>query len=263
MKIFRPVFAAIVLVLAGCASVKTTQMTPTPTGIVAVAIAGKGLPVVVLQSGLGDGKAPWAPVYSALAETNTVFAYDRPGYGDSPATKSPRDPCTIATELRNALRAANLPPPYVLVGHSLGGLYQYAFAKLYPDDVAALVLLDPTHPDHWRRMQTESPATATLLKGIRATAFDAASRSEFDNQAVCIERIDMRTPLSIPVRLLVRTQFQAIESGPFETMVHSLESDWQKMLGASEINRVAGSGHYIQKDRPEVVIQQIRSVAGK
>ncbi|MBK7417536.1 MAG: alpha/beta hydrolase [Dechloromonas sp.] len=62
-----------------------------------------------------------------------MFAYDRPGYGSNPASNTPRDPCTIATELRDQLRSAGLPPPYVLVGHSLGGLYQYVFARLYPE----------------------------------------------------------------------------------------------------------------------------------
>ena len=65
-----------------------------------------------------------------LASGQAVFAYDRPGYAGNPASEAPRDPCTVAAELRAQLRTAGLQPPYVLVGHSLGGLYQYVFARL-------------------------------------------------------------------------------------------------------------------------------------
>ena len=65
-----------------------------------------------------------------LASGQAVFAYDRPGYAGNPASEALRDPCTVAAELRAQLRTAGLQPPYVLVGHSLGGLYQYVFARL-------------------------------------------------------------------------------------------------------------------------------------
>lgn len=54
-------------------------------------------------------------------------------------------------------------PPYLLVGHSLGGQYQYAYALLFPQDVAGMLLLDPTHPDHWTSLQREAPLTAATI----------------------------------------------------------------------------------------------------
>jgi pimeloyl-ACP methyl ester carboxylesterase len=263
LKFVLLVIAVLLFGVAGCSSIHTTAMATIPAGTVASAVAGEALPAVVLQSGLGDGKDSWKTVFTMIAESNRVFAYDRPGYGDSPAVKSPRDPCTIAAELKSALVASGLAPPYVLVGHSLGGLYQFVFAKLYPEDVAGLVLLDPTHPDHWKRLQQDAPATATFIKGLRHTVFDATSRNEFDDQATCLERIDMKTPMTIPVRLLTRTKFEVIESGSFETMVHSLENDWRRLLGVQNIHRVAGAGHYIHKDQPEVVVQELRSLIGE
>lgn len=244
----------------GCSSISTTAMAATPTGVVASAVAGESLPAVVLQSGLGDGKSTWKAVFPTIAASNRVFAYDRPGYGDSPSVKSPRDPCTIAAELRSALKASGLAPPYVLVGHSLGGLYQYVFARLYPEEVVGLLLLDPTHPEHWKRMQRDAPAAATVLKGLRLTAFDTTSRNEFDAQARCLERVNMKTQMTASVRLLTRTRFQMVELGSFETMVHSLEDDWRRLLGVQSIHRVAGAGHYIHKDRPHVVIEELRSL---
>lgn len=93
-------------------------------------------PTAVLQAGLGDGHESWSAVSVAIAAEVRVFAYDRPGYGGRVPAEGLRDPCTITAELRQALRHSGLSPPYILVGHFFGGLYQYVFAKLYPEDVA-------------------------------------------------------------------------------------------------------------------------------
>jgi pimeloyl-ACP methyl ester carboxylesterase len=83
-----------------------------------------------------------------------VVAYDRAGLGWSDPGPAPRDARRIADELRAALRAAGIPPPYVLAGHSFGGLPARAFADLYPDEVVGLVLADASHPDQWARWPT-------------------------------------------------------------------------------------------------------------
>lgn len=227
-------------------------------------LAGTGRPTAVLQSGLGDGKAVWAGLLPSLAERRQVFAYDRPGYGDSPAAPAQRsrDPCTVAEELHALLREAGVAPPYLLVGHSLGGLYQYAFARLFPAEVAGLVLLDPTHPQHWRRMQAEAPAAASLLNGLRATPlFTATMRREFEAQDQCQQRLAAQPPLTLPVRLLVRTRYAPPEHGAFEALVHELERDWLRQSGAPRVEAVEGSGHYIQSDRPAAVLAAIEALA--
>jgi pimeloyl-ACP methyl ester carboxylesterase len=223
-------------------------------------LKGTVQPTVVLQSGLGDGKESWAGILDEIARSHQVVAYDRPGYGESSPTAAPRDPCSVAREMHAMLHAAQVPPPYLLVGHSLGGLYQYAFAKLYPDEVAGLLLLDPTHPDHWQRMQIDAPSAATVLKGLRYTVFSRTARAEFDQQAVGLDAIDRSAPLHLPVRHLVRTQYQAVESGAFETLVHTLEQDWSRLLGTSQIVRVEGSGHYLHHERPAVVLAALQSL---
>jgi pimeloyl-ACP methyl ester carboxylesterase len=251
------------LLLAGCTSVPTTGTKLTPDGVLAYSVTGSGYPVVVLQSGLGDGRDPWAAVVSKLARSHTVFAYDRPGYGESSSTNGPRDPCTIASELHGLLASAGVPPPYVLVGHSLGGLYQYAFARLYPSEVAGLVLLDPTHPHHWDRMQVDAPTAAALVRGLRATVFTSAMVREFDDQGKCLQELTALPPLHKPTRLLTRSRFELLELGAFENMVRTLEPDWMAMTGAARLERVEGSRHYIQKDRPPRVVAAIEAVASE
>ncbi len=247
--------------LTGCSFVPDHgQSSVVGGGKVAWSLAGAGRPVVVLQSGLGDDRSAWAPVFSALAARYPVFAYDRPGYGASQSASASRDPCAIAEELHQLLHAAGVQPPYLLVGHSIGGLYQYVFARLYPDEVAGLVLVDATHPDHWRNMQNQSGAQATLLKGMRATVFTPAMRAEFDDQDKCLARFEGAAPLGKPVRVLVRTRFDLIEQGGFEAQTHLEEANWLVLTGAGQAQAV-NSGHYIQQAQPQVVVDAVTAVA--
>ena len=104
---------------------------------------GSGSPTVVLVSGLAEASVYWrgwiAPV---VAQNSTVCAYDRAGQGWSDPPPSPQDGVAVATDLHNLLAKAQLPGPYVVVGHSTGGVYVRIFAARYPDQVAGMVLLD-------------------------------------------------------------------------------------------------------------------------
>lgn len=224
--------------------------------------AGTSPATAVFQAGLGDGKRVWAPVIDRVSPSTAVFAYDRPGYGASSAAPgSPRDPCAIARELNDLLRVAGVQPPYVLVGHSLGGLYQYAFALLYPGEVSALLLLDPTHPDHWATMERRVPARAAVVIGLRNTVFTGAMRAEFDDQTGCLDALRARPAPSIPVRILVRSRFDRTESGGFESMVRDLEVRWLALLPGATRRQVDGAGHYVQRDEPGVVADELRVLA--
>lgn len=222
-------------------------------------VRGSG-PVVVMQSGLGDGAAVWRQVQGGVADFATAVAHDRPGYGRNPPVDGDRSPCTLADEERALLRSLNLPPPYVLVGHSLGGLVQLAFAKQYPDEVAGIVLLDPTHPEHWQTMQSEVPMMAAIVL-IASARFTPAMRREFDDQARCNAKLGALPMPAVPAELLVRGEFRGIEAGAFEAAVRRLEGDWVDWLGVDAARRIQGSGHYIQKDRPAVVVDAIMAVA--
>jgi len=221
---------------------------------------GSGAPTVVLESGLGDGQETWADLSRRLRDRYTVVTYDRPGYGHSSRTTGPRDPCTIAADLHQMLQAADIRPPYLLVGHSLGGLYQYAFAKLYPEDVAGAVLLDPTHPRHWESMQRDAPSAARLMRIMRATTFGPVVRAEFDQLSVCNARLDDARALEVPASLLVSTRFQRVEGPEFQRMLGVLRQDWLRLSGAAVLQSIA-SGHYIHRDAPGAVIEAIDSIA--
>ena len=103
---------------------------------------------------MGSFSPNWYWVQEELARTVRSVSYDRAGLGWSQPSRRPRDAQTIAMELRDALREAAIEPPYVLAGHSFGGMPVRTFADLYPELTAGLVLVDASHPDQWVRWPT-------------------------------------------------------------------------------------------------------------
>lgn len=106
--------------------------------------SGHGSPTVLLESGFGADSEAWYKVRPPLARQTRVCAYDRAGYGYSDVGPLPRSGAAIARDLDQALRAARIDGPYIVVGHSAGGLYARLFAARRPGDVKGLILLDPT-----------------------------------------------------------------------------------------------------------------------
>lgn len=113
--------------------------------------ASDGSPTVILEQGLGSSSPTWALIQPEVAKVTRVCAYDRAGLGwsDPAPAGTRRDGEKVANELHILLQKANITGPYVMVGHSSGGLYALFFAHQYPKDVVGMVLLDSSHPDQW------------------------------------------------------------------------------------------------------------------
>jgi pimeloyl-ACP methyl ester carboxylesterase len=110
---------------------------------------GEGGPAVVLDAGKADAWITWFRVQPELARMTRVCSYDRAGIGYSDPGPLPRSRRRTVEEMRTLLARAGVPPPYVLVGHSFGGLNVRLYAALHPDEVAGLVLEESAHEDHW------------------------------------------------------------------------------------------------------------------
>ncbi len=123
---------------------------------------GSGTPAVILEAGIAASSLTWSRVQPALARSTRVFSYDRAGLSWSEPASTPRSMPTLVSELRRLLARAGIPPPYMLVGHSFGGLVIRAFARAHPADVAGLVFVDPLHPEEWC---DPSPAQRNRLRG--------------------------------------------------------------------------------------------------
>jgi pimeloyl-ACP methyl ester carboxylesterase len=113
--------------------------------------SGEGRPTVILDAGMISFSSNWAWVQPEVARVTRVIAYDRAGLGWSDPGPKPRDVGQKAAELQTALHKLGIEGPYVLVGHSYGGLVMRAFATAHPDAARGMVLVDASHPDQWAR----------------------------------------------------------------------------------------------------------------
>ena len=108
---------------------------------------GTGTPTVVFDSGLGDGTAAWGLIQPAVATHTRACSYDRAGLGFSDPPTRPSTSANMVDDLHRLLHAAHVRPPYVLVGHSLGGMTIKLYAETYLSELAGLVFVDPSHED--------------------------------------------------------------------------------------------------------------------
>ena len=165
-RIWRPllglVVALLVLAVAGAiyqaiATERAERAYPPPGEMVDVGgyslhinCVGQGSPTVVLDAGSGEMSAQWVRVQQEVSNTTRVCAYDRAGMGWSEIGPEPRDARQIFSELHTLLSKAGIEGPYVLVGHSFGGMYMQTYAARYPDEVAGVALVDSsTDPDQF------------------------------------------------------------------------------------------------------------------
>jgi pimeloyl-ACP methyl ester carboxylesterase len=135
---------------------------------------GAGSPTVVLDAGAGDLGLAWARVQPTVARSTRVCAYDRAGLGWSEPSPRPRTAAVMVDELHTLLTNAGIAGPYVLVGHSLGGLVVRQYAHAYPVGVAGIVLVDSAHEAQWLRfpeaVRNNLPSVLRQLRLVQAAA---------------------------------------------------------------------------------------------
>lgn len=244
--------------------------------------AGSGSPTVVLEAGAGGGARAWTEVQPEIAPFARVCAYDRanlPGGASDPAPK-PRTAEDVVADLHAALTAAAVPGPFVMVGHSDGGLFVRLYASRYPDEVSGLVLVDAVSEE------LEAAAVALQMKLLppdQRKQFQAALDQQ--PEAPFVERVDdeqvdmaassedMLTARSAsplrPMPLFVLTHGVPSPPSPDESpaIARAKERIWQRLQGElaqlvpnAKHLIVRNSGHIIQEEQPEVVIDAIRQV---
>lgn len=239
-----------------------TRLTPTVTQVsghaVEVVETGTGEATVVFESGFGNDWSPWDQVASEVAGRARVFAYSRPGYGQSDPSMDPRDAAHIVEDLRTLLAARGYAPPYVLVGHSFGGTYMELFAKRHPEEVSALVLVDPRHRDFTIACDDAGLSGCGIPESAVA-ALPPVQIAEYQAFARTSEEIAASGAFGrYPVRVLTAT------SHGFSPDVEAL---WVSMLGsladeATDGDQILfpGASHNLEIDRAHEVAEVILSV---
>ncbi len=140
--------------------------------------AGSGRPTVLFDAGWGATSLAWTQVQRLVAPRFRACAYDRAGYGFSDPGPAPRDGAAIARDLDQGLRAARIAGPFIVVGHSAGGLYMRLFADRRPRDVVGMVLVDPSVEYQDRRFAAAFGPGAGSLSGLRASTARCLAAAE-------------------------------------------------------------------------------------
>jgi len=233
-----------------------------PAQLVCIGTRAPGAPVVVLEAGAGNGVEAWAKVRPAIAEFARVCAYDRPGlrrhWPSEEAPAAPSPDAVIAT-LESALTTAGERPPYVLVGHSYGGMIARLYAARFPDRVAGIVLVDSSHEDQLRRFGGPPPPVPTPGAVINVP--------EVFDLAAMIEALDAhRWRADVPLLVLTRGNPGEL-NGPMPPTADGLAryEIWLELQRELATRSPRGeqiiakrSGHYIQNDEPQLVIDGVR-----
>ena len=224
---------------------------------------GSGEPTVILEAGYGDNGTIWAPVQIHASEFVRICSYDRAGLerSDEP-DHYPRTGAEVVEDLHAALQAAQVEPPYLLVGQSHGTLFSRLFAATYPDEVAGLLLLDPWPEDFDHRLQA-------MVTDEQWTAYEAMLADEPDNEVIDFHATydELRSAGALPdVPLLILSHGQPPSEAccpkgwPItdqEQLWQQLQQELAELTSSGEHRVVPESGHMIHQAAPDAVIDAI------
>ncbi|WP_373399940.1 alpha/beta hydrolase [Algoriphagus halophilus] len=289
---FSFVFLAFLSILQATAQERFVEMDQSKIWIKTLGLEQReeGQPLVVFESGHGTPMGNWDKVIGAVAEFAPTLTYDRPGIGKSEAKDYIPTLKNVSEQLVNLLDKLELAPPYILVGHSLGGVYVRGFANYYPEKLAGLVIIDPgdftetqeNRNEYYNILDWESSKVDSLVQSfidIR-TSRNKDSPAPIKREGQVLEELreqDFKeitsTPLpNIPVHMVVGgrfdmpAEFQSKEyddEALFRSKIKHRISRWTDVIQSVEKGMLLYSGdagHFVQWDDPELVISSIRIV---
>ena len=241
-----------------------------------VDIGGRGLyradkgsdgPTVVFEAGLGDSDATWSGVIPAVAAFAKVVIYDRPNTiaGASDPAPMPRTADDVVADLHALLATGAESGPFVIVGHSTGGLFARLYASQYPDQVAGLVLVDASHEMQDQRREDLVPAELFAIEqmAIQANTEGIDLGASFAQMAAARAATPLRPmPLIVLSAGLGDPAFFP-EGWPMEAegLLHTeLQTDLAGLVPNGRLIVAEQSGHYIQQSQPDLVLEAIRDV---
>jgi pimeloyl-ACP methyl ester carboxylesterase len=227
---------------------------------------GRGTTTVLLIAGFEEGAENWNKIEPPIAASARVCSYDRPGTGTSDPPTSTQTFATQAKDLHALLTTVGEPGPYVVVGHSFGGVEAVTFASLYPTEVAGLVLVD-TSPVTWpavlRAVSDDGTETAGVLRSFGAGMSDPTKNAEhLDVLASFAEASAIASVGSVPMAVITAVERQygglgASELARLTDLWNQGQQQWRRLSSAAHVVSVDNTSHHIQLDRPDVVIDEI------
>jgi pimeloyl-ACP methyl ester carboxylesterase len=242
--------------------------------------SGIGSPTVVLEAGAGEGLTTWAQIQPFIETFTHVCSYDRAGLGQSERGPQPCTTQEMVDDLHALLVAAQIPGPYVLVGHSLGGMIVRLYTHRFPEEVVGIVLIDAPHPEQGARFTTAvSPETARTNSLVRnllqmskggdpnehpegldfaASLVQVGASDGFGDLPLVV--LTHRDPSDGSVLLAEQPELPIDVALTLERVWQDLQADLAR-LSTKSMHIIANkSGHYIHLDEPQLVIEAIRQV---
>jgi pimeloyl-ACP methyl ester carboxylesterase len=253
-----------------------------------------GKPVIVFENGMATGYNLWESVIETISKKSCVFAYNRPRIGDSEDDSTPPTMQHIVDNLRKILLEKGLKPPYLLVGHSFGGAYIRSFASFYPNEIAGLIFVDPVDftkiKDYGNLPYLEIGLTLHQIDSLFGQKYDNFLEKLYAEMphfyveevkiSVAISSTDFeecnRNPLpDVPVHFIMAGGYPTAPDERGETIFdkeklwradHNIRMKrWIELLNPLKYGKFiycSNSGHYIQKDDPEVIVSSINLALG-
>lgn len=233
----------------------------TSKGTIQYHFSGNGNPTIVLINGGSGPIEGWMKILPEISKSSSVFAYNRFGVTASDKPREPQDGITIVETLREALNIVEYKPPYLLVGHSLGGLYANLFARLYPHEVGGIVFLESSHPKDIYLDEYQSKAVKVMNKLF--SLFDSISAHKKFNEVHFVKKTVQQiqeTEAFPQIPVYVMTGGKKNRLMPKEVQKKRMDHQLD-LLSLSRYSKhiiAENSGHFPQLSQPKEVIDTIK-----
>jgi pimeloyl-ACP methyl ester carboxylesterase len=258
------------LAIATPAAAQQATLVPVAGRQVEVVRMGDGSPTLVLESGGGEAASQWAGILPDLARQTRVIAYSRAGFGKSSPSTLPGSPQLSVTELHQLLQALGESGPFVLAGHSWGGLLVRLYASTFPTEVAGLVLIDATHEAQVARYEAMKPGFSFAAEVRKMLAKAPPAVRDVYEQAIRVgveQKVDGMTPMrDLPLAVITAVkpcppQVSWTCSDPAVwPMWRHLHSEWSERSTASLHIVSARTEHYVMNDQPSLIVDAVKFV---
>jgi pimeloyl-ACP methyl ester carboxylesterase len=244
-----------------------SRLYPARSGALEALIAGKGEPSILLFNGAGVTLQGWRGLFPRIEQIGTVLGWNRYGTGRSDRPREPQTGRLVVDCLRDLLEETGVQAPYVLVGHSLGGLHANLFARLFPREVRAVLLLEATHPRDSEMLRGHEGQLAAVLGKLFALPqrlFRANLHAEMAELDETVRQVDAAGPFpAVPLVVISGgkppPRWLMPPAAWQQRQAHQRELAGLSPLGEQVM--AAHSGHFPQRSEPQVVLDALQRLA--
>lgn len=233
----------------------------TRSGRLSYMLSGSGPSTILLFSGAGVSLQGWEPLYPDIERLGTVFGWNRPGLQGSDPPRERQTGAVVIAQLRELAGYTGLEPPFVLLAHSVGGLFANLFARLYPEETAGVLFLEATHPADHEALQKQQGQLARALAKV-LTLPQVLFKPNLASELACVEdtvrEIEAAGPFP-PVPLRVVTGGLTPRGWMMSPgAVAAKRANQQELVRLSPLGRQViahKSGHFPQMTEPRLVLR--------